>query len=226
MLELLLEPKGDGEALSLVVLGAHSDDVEIGCGGTLLQLANAGIGLRVTWVVLSASDARAEEARASAAAFLPGVELDVRVGAFRDAFFPHEPGVKEFVEALKADVAPDLVLTHTRHDLHQDHRVVCELAWNTFRDHLVLEYEIPKYDGDLGSPNVFVPLAEEHVRRKAQLLIEHFGSQRDKHWFTEDLFLSLARIRGVECRSPTGYAEGFHGRKVRLGLGGSRPPLT
>jgi LmbE family N-acetylglucosaminyl deacetylase len=145
--------------------------------------------------------------------------VDVRVSEFRDAFFPHDEGIKEFFESLKRDVAPDLVLTHTRHDLHQDHRIVCELAWNTFRDHLVLEYEVPKYDGDLGAPNVFMPLEERHVHRKAELLLEHFGTQRDKHWFTEDLFRSLARIRGMECRSPTGYAEAFYGRKLRLGIG-------
>jgi len=204
--------------LSVVALGAHSDDIEIGCGGTLLRLCESAPTLHVTWVVLSATSERAGEARASAEAFLAGVEADVRVAEFRDAFFPHDAGVKEYVEALKRELEPDVVLTHTRHDLHQDHRVVCELAWNTFRDHLVLEYEIPKYDGDLGAPGVFVPLEERHVRRKAELLIEHFGTQRSKHWFTEDLFLSLARLRGMECRSPTGYAEAFYGRKLRLDL--------
>jgi len=218
LLELRLDAGRDGAPLSLLLLGAHADDIEIGCGGTLLRLAEAGVPVRATWVVLSASGARREEAVASAAAFLPGVELDVRIGEFRDAFFPHDPGVKEFVEALKHDVAPDIILTHTRNDLHQDHRVVCELAWNAFRDHLVLEYEVPKYDGDLGAPNVFVPLREEQVRKKARLLLEHFGSQRNKHWFAEDLFVSLARLRGVECRSPSGYAEGFYGRKVRVAL--------
>ena len=142
----------------------------------------------------------------------------MRIEAFRDSFFPHDPGVKEFYEELKNEIAPDLVLVHSRGDLHQDHRVVCELAWNTFRDHTILEYEIPKYDGDLGSPNVFVPIEERHARRKAELLVEHFGSQRDKHWFTEDLFLSLLRLRGMEARSPTGYAEAFTARKVRLDL--------
>ena len=117
---------------------------------------------------------------------------------------------------MKASASPDLVLVHTRSDLHQDHRVACELAWNTFRDHAILEYEIPKYDGDLGSPNLFVPLEERHVRRKADLLVEHFGSQLDKHWFTKDVFLSLARLRGMEARSPTGYAEAFTARKVRV----------
>jgi len=221
VLELTPAEKSDGSPLSLVVLGAHADDIEIGCGGTILRFAEAGIPLHVTWVVLSAAGERADEARASAAAFLAGVPSDVRIGAFRDAFFPHDPGVKEFVEALKHDIEPDLVLTHTRGDLHQDHRIVCELAWNTFRDHLVLEYEIPKYDGDLGAPNAFVPIEERLVRRKAELLLAHFSTQRSKHWFTEDVFTSLARLRGLECRSPTGFAEAFHARKLRLAVPGA-----
>ena len=221
MVELSLEQPADGRTLSVLVLGAHADDIEIGCGGLLLRLAEATFPVHVTWVVLSGGGRRGDEARASAAAFLAGVDSDVRVEDFRDAFFPHDPGVKEFFEQLKDEVSVDVVLTHTRLDLHQDHRVVCELAWNTFRDHLVLEYEIPKYDGDLRAPNVFVPLEERHLRRKAELLLEHFETQRDKHWFTESAFVALARLRGLECRSPTGYAEGFHGRKLRLALGSS-----
>jgi LmbE family N-acetylglucosaminyl deacetylase len=219
VLELALQARTDGRPLSVVALGAHSDDIEIGCGGTILRLVESGVPLHVTWVVLSAVAARSAEARASADAFVSGAaRTDVRVAEFRDAFFPHDAGVKEYFESLKRDLEPDVVLTHTRHDLHQDHRVVCELAWNTFRDHLLLEYEVPKYDGDLGAPSVFVPLEERHVRRKAELLIEHFGTQRNKHWFTEDVFFSLARLRGMECRSPTGYAEAFYGRKLRLDL--------
>ncbi len=172
----------------------------------------------MTWVVLSAHGERRDEAAASAASLLPDTEVDLRIGDFRDAFFPHDPGVKEFVDELKGEHPPDVILTHTREDLHQDHRMLCELVWNTFRDHLVLEYEIPKYDGDLGAPSVFVPLEERHVRRKAELLIEHFQTQRNKHWFTDDLFVALARLRGMECRSPTGYAEAFHARKLRLAL--------
>ena len=200
----------------LLAIGSHSDDIEFGCGGTILRLVEELESLEVQWVVLSGDDERSDEARASAGAFLGGVAHEVLLGGFRDGFFPHDPSVKEFYEALKASASPDLVLVHTRSDLHQDHRVACELAWNTFRDHAILEYEIAKYDGDLGSPNVFVPLEERHARRKAELLVEHFGSQLDKHWFTEDLFLSLARLRGMEARSPTGYAEAFTGRKVRV----------
>ena len=153
--------------------------------------------------------------------FLGETRADVRLAEFRDAFFRHDEGLKEFFEELKADISPDLVLTHARHDLHQDHRIVCELAWNTFRDHLILEFEIPKYDGDLGSPNVFVPVEERLARRKAELLVEHFATQRDKHWFTSDVFLALMRLRGVESRSPTGFAEAFYARKIRVDLAGS-----
>lgn len=218
MLEVAFGSRGDGSPLSVLALGAHPDDIEIGCGGLLLRLAEAAFPVRVTWVVLSGSGKRADEARASAAALLAGSDVDVRIGGFRDAFFPHDPAVKEFFERLKEESPVDLVLTHTRHDLHQDHRVVSELAWNTFRDHLVVEYEIPKYDGDLGAPSLFVPLEERHVERKADILLEHFETQRNRHWFTRDVFVSLARIRGLECRSPTGYAEGFYSRKLRLGL--------
>jgi LmbE family N-acetylglucosaminyl deacetylase len=217
VLELSLGAR-EGGPLSVVAVGSHSDDIEIGCGGTILELVDAGVPVHVTWVVLSAAGERAGEARGSAQAFLGGVESEIRLASFRDAFFPHDQGVKEFFEELKHDVRPDVILTHTRSDLHQDHRTVCELVWNTFRNHLVLEYEIPKYDGDLGSPNAFVAVQERHARRKAELLVEHFASQRDKHWFTEDLFLGLMRVRGAECRSPTGYAEGFYARKLRLGL--------
>lgn len=218
MLELQLG-RDTPDGLTVLAIGAHSDDIEIGCGGTILRLVESVPGLRICWVVLSAPGERAEEARGAAAAFLGETDAELRLADFRDAFFPHDRGVKEFFEELKADVVPDVVLTHTRHDLHQDHRVVCELAWNTFRDHLILEFEIPKYDGDLGSPNVFVPVEERLARRKADLLVEHFATQRSKDWFTADVFLSLLRLRGVESRSPTGYAEGLYARKVRIDLG-------
>ena len=204
--------------MSVLAIGAHSDDIEIGCGGTLLRLVESRPETSLCWVVLSGSDEREAEARASARDFLSGAHHDVRVAGFRDAFFPHDPLVKEYFEGLKQQLSPDVIFTHARHDLHQDHRVACELTWNTFRDHVVLEYEVPKYDGDLGSPNVFVPLAERHARRKAELLVRHFSTQRDKQWFTEDLFLGLMRVRGAECRASSRYAEGFYGRKLTLGL--------
>jgi LmbE family N-acetylglucosaminyl deacetylase len=200
-----------------LAIGCHADDIEIGCGGTLLSLTRTSRELHVTWVVLAATGVRAEEARASAEAFLAGAaSRDIRVLGNRESFLPYEGGpIKETFEELKS-VAPDIVLTHTRDDLHQDHRLACELTWNTFRDHLILEYEIPKYDGDLGAPNVFVPLSEEIVLEKLSLLREHFPSQSGKHWFDDELFRALLRVRGVE--SATRYAEAFHGRKLRMGI--------
>jgi LmbE family N-acetylglucosaminyl deacetylase len=210
---LTLELGGEGP-LHVLALGSHADDIEIGCGATLLRLARLR-ELDVHWVVLSASEERAAEARASAEAFLAGAAGSrVRVEGFRDAFFRYGGEVKEYFEALKRDVTPDLILTHHGADLHQDHRLVAELTWNTFRDHLILEYEIPKYDGDLGTPNVFVHLDEETAHRKVALLLESFPSQRSKPWFTEDLFLALMRLRGMEAASPSGFAEAFYGRKL------------
>lgn len=213
-------PETGSEPPTVLLLGAHADDVEIGCGATVLELARLRPDARVHWVVLSASGERHGEAARSAAGFLAGFrEPCVELGDFRDGFFPYDGGrVKEFFEGLKARVRPDLILTHHRHDLHQDHRLVCELTWNTFRDHVVLEYEIPKYEGDLGTPNVLVPIPRDAAARKVALLMEHFASQRGRYWFTEETFLALLRLRGVEARSPTGYAEGFHGRKLALDL--------
>jgi LmbE family N-acetylglucosaminyl deacetylase len=201
----------------VLAIGCHADDIEIGCGGTLLALTRSRPALHVTWVVLAASGSRAEEARRSAATFLvDAADTDVRVLDFPESFLPYIGGdVKETFETLK-DVAPDLILTHARNDLHQDHRLACELTWNTFRDHLILEYEIPKYDGDFGTPNVFVPVSEDLAREKARLINEVFSSQQGKHWFEEDLFLSLMRLRGMEAASPSGYAEAFVCRKLSL----------
>ncbi len=213
MLTLPLAP--DRGTLRILAIGCHSDDVEIGCGGTILSLLEARPDVHLTWVVLSATGARAAEARASATAFLSGAaSTDVRVYEFRESFLPWVGAeAKEAFEELK-DVTPDLVFTHTRHDLHQDHRLACELTWNTFRDHLILEYEIPKYDGDLGAPNVFVPLAGHIVERKVSLLREHFVSQSGKHWFDDELFRGLVRVRGMEAA--TTYAEAFTCRKIML----------
>jgi LmbE family N-acetylglucosaminyl deacetylase len=202
----------------VLVLGSHSDDIEIGCGATLLALTRARPEVEVTWVVLGAEGEREREARASAEAFMGAVtRSEVVVHPFRDGFFPYMGGeVKDVFEDLKGRLDPDLILTHARHDLHQDHRLVCELTWNTWRDHLILEYEIPKYDGDLGTPNVFVPVSEEIAREKAKLVVDAFASQREKHWFDDQLFLGLMRVRGMEGRSPSGYAEAFTCRKVSL----------
>jgi LmbE family N-acetylglucosaminyl deacetylase len=217
VLRLALERAGSAP-LAVLALGSHSDDIEIGCGGTILRLAETVPELEVVWVVLAADGARGEEARRSADAFLERVAAKrVLTAEFRDSFFPYVgDAVKEFFEELKTQVAPDLVLTHHGADLHQDHRLVAELTWNTFRDHLILEYEVPKYDGDLGRPNLFVSLDEETCRRKVDLLLTHFPSQGDRHWFTDDLFYSLLRLRGMECNSPTRFAEAFHCRKALL----------
>lgn len=206
--------------MHVLALGAHCDDIEIGAGGTLLEWARLGRLGRVDWVVCTSTPEREVEARAAASAFLSGVpEGEVTVLGFRDGFLPHEgPAVKEAFEALKGRGSPDVVLTHAREDRHQDHRLVSDLTWNTFRDHLVLEYEIPKYDGDLGQPNAFVPLSEEGMSRKWALLAEHYASQRDRYWFTEETFRALARLRGVEARSASGYAEAFTLRKASLQL--------
>lgn len=203
---------------TILCLGAHSDDIEIGCGGTLLKLARAGgkHPLMVHWIVFSAEGSRAREARQSAASFLEGMaRSSVVVKQFKNSFFPYEGRrIKAFFEQLKRKIEPDLVLTHYRNDRHQDHRVLSDLAWNTFRNHLVLEYEIPKYDGDLGIPNVFVPLDGNLAETKAELICRHFQTQGNKHWFSPDTFLSLMRLRGMECASATKYAEAFHARKL------------
>jgi LmbE family N-acetylglucosaminyl deacetylase len=205
----------------VLALGAHADDIEIGCGATLLALTRAHAGTEVTWVVFGATGEREIEARQSAETFLANAGArDVSVHGFRDGYFPYiGTGLKDVFEELKAQIDPDVILTHARHDLHQDHRIVCELTWNTWRDHLILEYEIPKYDGDLGSPNVFVPVSKELASEKARLVTDAFPSQSGKHWFQEELFLALMRIRGMESASPTGYAEGFTCRKLSLLVG-------
>lgn len=204
-------------ARRVLCVGAHADDIEIGCGGTLLKLATENRDLNVTWAVFSAEGPRSAEARRSANVFLEGVARKrVIVKNFKGSFFPYEGArIKTFFEQLKA-VQPDLVFTHYRHDRHQDHRVLSDLAWNTFRNHFILEYEIPKYDGDMGIPNAFVPLSADVCRRKTEHICDAFQTQSNRHWFTHDTFLALMRLRGVECASPTKYAEAFHCRKVVL----------
>src|SRR3954468_21859028 len=202
--------------LRVLAIGSHADDIELGCGGTLLALAKRAAELEVTWVVFGAEGTREEEARMSADSFLEGTAAaTVIVEHFRDGFFPYVGGsVKERFEALKDEVSPDVIFTHTGLDLHQDHRLVAELTWNTFRDHLIFEYEIPKYDGNPFNPNSYVPLDEGACRRKIEGLTTSFRSQVPKPWFTADTFLATLRLRGVE--SATKYAEAFVCRKVRL----------
>jgi LmbE family N-acetylglucosaminyl deacetylase len=206
----------DGGPFKILCLGAHSDDIEIGCGGTILKLLGEIPGAELRWIVLGATGQRANEAVASANLFLANArKKEIVVKGFRDGFFPYIGGeIKQFFEELKHDYAPDLILTHYRNDLHQDHRVISELTWNTFRNHLILEYEIVKYDGDMGAPNFFMPLNDALCRRKIANILQAFGSQRDKQWFTQDTFVAMLRLRGLECNAPDKYAEAFYCRKV------------
>jgi len=220
MLKLGLESEGT-TPLRILCLGAHADDIEIGCGGTVLQLAENHPNACFDWVVLSAHGERRREAAGSADHFLESAGAKtVALGDFQDGYFPYQGArVKDFFEQLKRDVTPDLILTHYRGDLHQDHRLVCELTWNTFRDHLILEYEIPKYDGDLGTPNGFVSLPRSTCDRKISYILQHYASQHGRGWFTEETFRATLRLRGIEAGSRSGYAEGFYGRKLFLQVG-------
>ena len=206
---------GDGP-FRLLCLGAHADDIEIGCGGTVLRLVAERPELSVRWVVFSGSEARRREAEVSARRFLDGArEAAVTVHGFRDGFFPSQHAeIKDAFEQLKRDFRPSLVLSHCRDDLHQDHRIVAELTYNTFRDHLVWEYEIPKYDGDLGNPNLFSPLSESQCQRKIAAILEGFPSQRGHQWFTAETFAAMLRLRGIGCNAPSGMAEAFYCRKA------------
>jgi LmbE family N-acetylglucosaminyl deacetylase len=202
----------------VLCLGAHSDDIEIGCGGTVLRMIERSKTIEFYWLVLSSNPRRAKEAESSANAFLRRArKKTVVVKSFRDGFLPYlGPPVKECFEELKKVFAPDVIFTHCRHDLHQDHRLVCELTWNTFRDHFILEYEVPKYDADLHSPNFFVPLSDAQACRKVNSLMRHFTTQQNKRWFSEELFYGLMRLRATEVASPTRYSEAFYCRKALL----------
>jgi LmbE family N-acetylglucosaminyl deacetylase len=199
-------------------LGAHSDDIEIGCGGTLLRLLAERPGCTVDWVVFSATPDRERESRASAADFLKdAAAANVRVEHFRESFFPAQyTEIKERLGEVRRSIEPDVVFSHRLQDRHQDHRTIAELTWNAYRSHLVLEYEIAKYEGDLGQPNVFVPLTRAVADRKVELLAKHFPTQSDKPWFRPDTFHGLMSLRAVECLAPEGRAEAFHASKLVL----------
>ena len=209
---------GAGERLAVLCIGAHSDDIEIGAGATILGWIDRGVRLDVHWAVLSGIGPRAAEAHASANEFLANAaRAVVDLAAFQDGFFPYQGAeIKIWFEALRRRTSPDVILCHWRHDAHQDHREVSNLTWNTFRDHTILEYEIPKWDGDIGQPNVYIPANRALMERKTQLLHDHFGSQRSKDWFNGETFMGLGRLRGMECRAPDGFAEAFHGRKLTV----------
>jgi LmbE family N-acetylglucosaminyl deacetylase len=214
MLHLNLSKEASAE-LTVLCVGAHCDDIEIGCGGTLLYLKTGFPRVRFHWVVLSAIETRSQEAAKSAELFTAGCKKELVLKDYRDGFLPYSGAkVKDFFEEMKEQVNPDLIFTHWQGDAHQDHRLVSELTWNTFRNHLILEYEVPKYDGDMGRPNLFVPLEAPLYERKVDHLFEAFASQREKRWFDRQTFLGLMRIRGMESNSPSGYAEAFHARKI------------
>jgi len=202
--------------LKVLCLGAHSDDIEIGCGGTILRLIEEYENIEIYWMVFSARGLRRREARASAQSVLQGLKKKIIVTKnYRDGFLPFDGGaIKDEFESLKKKFSPDLILTHYRDDRHQDHRVISDLTWNTYRNHLILEYEIPKYDGDIGNPNFYVELTRTHCEKKRDLIVKHFVSQHHKHWFTENLLFSVLRIRGMESGRSSEYAEGFYFRKA------------
>ncbi|OWY63913.1 PIG-L domain-containing protein [cyanobacterium TDX16] len=215
MLKFNFEEKSDSP-YNILCLGAHCDDIEIGCGGTILKLIEKYQNLVFYWVIFNSNSQREKEAYESAKQFLKGAEVKkIAIANFRDGFLPFIAiEVKELFENLKQEFQPDLILTHYRNDIHQDHRLISDLTWNTFRNHLILEYEIPKYDGDLGIPNFFVHLDPTICQHKTNLILSSFQSQIEKQWFTEETFLSILRIRGIESNAPEKYAEAFYCRKV------------
>ena len=203
---------------TVLCLGAHCDDIEIGCSGALMELQQRVEGLKFVWVVLSSEDTRESETRKAAERVHgKGDHCQVFVHGFRGSYFPSSVSqIKDVFEALRKQVRPDLIFSHHLADRHQDHRVMAELTWNTFRNHMVLEYEISKYEGDLGHPNCFFPLSESVVERKIAMLMECFPSQLSRTWFDADLFRGLMRLRGVECNAESRFAEAFHVRKFTI----------
>jgi LmbE family N-acetylglucosaminyl deacetylase len=203
--------------LRILCLAAHSDDIEIGCGGTILSLSERYPNCEFHWSVFTASGARETEARRAASLFGSSHVKTILLKSFHDGFLPYiGDQVKTVFETDLKGLSPDLIFTHNGADAHQDHRLISQLTWNTFRDHFILEYEIPKYDGDMGRPNVFMQLDKEICERKVHHLMESFPSQRAKPWFQPETFFSLMRLRGMECNSPSGYGEAFYCRKVLL----------
>jgi LmbE family N-acetylglucosaminyl deacetylase len=217
MMDLTFKSLPD-QPLNILCLGAHCDDIEIGCGGTLLDLLATHPTANCTWAVFSNNKVRAAETNnAVRAMFGENNRIEIVTFDHQDGFMPYKgTAVKEDFERLKGQLNPDVIFTHHRHDLHQDHRTVCDLTWNTFRNHLIFEYEIPKYDGDLGRPNTYRPITAEIAEKKVGALLASYASQADKPWFDRDLFLAIMRLRGMECNAPSGLAEAFYAPKVRL----------
>jgi LmbE family N-acetylglucosaminyl deacetylase len=215
MIKLNLSERNDG-TLKVLCLGCHPDDIEIGCGGTILRLIEEQPNCRFYWTVFSAIGSRRAEAQRAAELFVGSERLALlQLKEFPDGFMPFVGfDVKAAFEGMKKTISPDIIFTHNLRDAHQDHRLLSELTWNTFRNHLILEYEITKYDGDLGQPNFFAPLEKEIYQKKVRYLMDAFATQRPKHWFTEETFLALMRLRGMECVAPSGYAEAFYARKL------------
>lgn len=218
MLSLDFDKKvSGGDGLEILCLGAHCDDIEIGCGGTLLRLIREGKVAYIHWVVFCSTPVRKKEAESSAGLFLDHTVHTVTIHEFRDGYTPGQwSAIKDTFEQLKTNVNPDLIFTHTRDDRHQDHRTIHDFTWNTFRNHMILEYEIPKYDGDLGQPNLFVSVEKKDADRKKEIILNSYESQKEKHWLDEKLLASLMRLRGMECVSTTSFAEGFYSRKIIL----------
>lgn len=209
-------PFPPGRPTKILFLGAHADDIEIGCGGTIQRLLGEIPDLDIRWVVFSAEDGRSAEARASAMELLQkAARSRVEMLDFRNGYFPYDgAAIKDRFETLKGEFEPSLIFSHWTGDAHQDHRLIAEITHQTFRDHVVMEYEIPKYDGDLGNPNFFVQLTEEQLHLKTDSLRRHFPSQQARHWFTDDTFRALARLRGIACRAGSGLAEAFYAKRL------------
>jgi LmbE family N-acetylglucosaminyl deacetylase len=207
----------DKSIANVLCIGAHCDDIEIGCGGLVQRLHEANPAAHFDWIVLTSDDVRRAEALAAVDSLLEGASVTARIEQFRESYLPyHGSDVKDYFGRLGRELSPDLIVTHHGNDLHQDHRLIAELTWNTWRDHLILEYEVPKYDGDLGRPNTFVSLTQAQCARKVETLMKSFPTQKSKYWFTEDTFWGLLRLRGIEAHAPSGFAEGFYSRKLVL----------
>jgi len=215
MLKLTFE-RGQNEELRVLCLGAHCDDIEIGLGGTIIKLIEDFPNIFFYWIIFSSDKTRAEEALESANVLLSRVkEKQIVVQGFKESYFTFIGAeIKEYFDQIRREIFPELIFTHYRNDLHQDHRLISELTWNTFRDHLILEYEIPKYDGDFGSPNLFISLEEATCQKKIQHILAYFKSQNTRQWFDQEAFLSVLRLRGIESNSPSKYAEAFYCRKM------------